>query len=522
MRLSILLTYLLGKSPLFMAALRLVRNMAGLATEALKPLWAMMGAAISAMAWALQPLASAVWLLCVAVQQLVMALLWGPLLLLGWVRDALLPLLSPLIVAVRSASATLQWGGGMARGVAGAAPAVASSAGAVKRSGWLLLSSWARLEALHLQQALVLRAVRSAQAIVRFWVAAATTLNQHRVSLLLQLRHQQQRLQRRAAATRVGAALMVVARPLLAAHRRRQQLRAVPSGALSSDGSLLLAPLVAAADAQRASAHLGGGAAASMTSEVDSSPADPVLGVAPSTCHGSSAASSNGEGANSSSSSIASPDLALLGNGHDEVAGSEAGHVALGTGAQAARFSGLSHQQLPALAAQVTTLSSQQLEQYGPSQVPQALRPPHQSSWLALQHMRQHRRRQTSQQQDGKRPNNVGPQLPFGASVLEGADSAVPPASRGPSAISASSVADHAFTGSAFLSALREAANAQQQSRRRWGKGRPAALVPHVAPSRTPGFEASQEGVAVISAWDRATAGLRGVKWLRSVKSHPV
>lgn len=245
MRLSILLTYLLGKSPLFMQVLRLVRNMAALAREALRPVWAMAAASVSTVAWVLQPVTSAAWAVLVALQQLLMALLWGPLQVLTMLRDALLPILSPIISSVAHAWATLRWGSGVARSVGGVArsvasevPGVVSGVGAVKTSIWSLLSSWARLEALHLHQALVLRAVRSAQAIVRCWVTAVTTLNQHRVSLLLQMSQQARGLQRRAAGTRLGAGVLALVRPMLEAQQRRRQHQAgTTSTSAAADGS---------------------------------------------------------------------------------------------------------------------------------------------------------------------------------------------------------------------------------------------------------------------------------------------
>ncbi|KAI8470479.1 MAG: hypothetical protein J3K34DRAFT_256674 [Monoraphidium minutum] len=558
MRLSILLTYLLGKSPLLVQALRLARSAAAVATEALQPVWAAAVEAGSGVAWALRPVGAALSALALALQQLAAALLWGPLQLLGWLRDAALPLLSPLASAFGTVAATMRWGGGVARGVAGAAPAVASGAGAAQHNGWLLLSSWARLEALHLQQALVLRAVRSAQAIVRFWLAAATTLNQHRVSLLLQLRQQLQGLQHRAAATRVGAGVTAVARPLLEARRRRQQLRTVASGPVTSDSSLVPPPAPAAPGAPHggegagAAAHLGvdeagyGASTADAASEADSSPLVQPAEDAASAGEGSSI---DGEGgrACSSSSSVGSPDATSARRRHGGGAGTPRPPGTLGPEPPAAVLplapvptpQWSSPLQPPAQARQQgrpqqpsQQQQQQQQQQPAPPSSPpsqqQPAPPPSQPSPPQQQQQQRHWRGPRAAPRWHGRVEPAGPQ---GHDVQRVEASAAAPPSRGPSVSSANSASStHASGGSAFLAALREAAGGQQQQqqlRRRWSKHKPLPVPAglHAAPPASlaaPRPGASDDGTAAVSAWERAAAGLRGVKWLRSVKSHPV
>ena len=89
MRLSILLTYLLGKSPLLMQAWRLGRSMAALASEALRPVWASVAAAGNALLWAVQPVLAGLAALHGMLQEFAAALMWGPMQLVAAVREHL-------------------------------------------------------------------------------------------------------------------------------------------------------------------------------------------------------------------------------------------------------------------------------------------------------------------------------------------------------------------------------------------------------------------------------------------------
>ena len=219
-RLSILLTYLFGKSPLFVSLLRLISSIARLATEALQPVFAEISEALAPLSYiatasgkllllVLQPLATAVvqiglqlqwlggvvfglparavWQLLLLLWQLLWVLLQGPLQLL---RLLLLPLslLQPMVLQVKSAWGVAKATGAVAKaaapGVLKTATAAAAAAGGRGGSGgW-----WWPWEALGLMRQTTVKIVKALQSVVRFWVALGTGVNRHRLSLLLQLR----------------------------------------------------------------------------------------------------------------------------------------------------------------------------------------------------------------------------------------------------------------------------------------------------------------------------------------------
>jgi hypothetical protein len=470
MRLSILLTYLLGKSPLFMQALRLVRNAAALATEALRPLGASVMATGSALLWALQPVIALAVAVSTGLQQLLAAALWGPLQALALLRDALVPLVMPLT----SVASTLRWGGGVAQGVAGAAPAVARQHG-----NFLLLSSWARLEALQLQQALVLRAVRSVQAIVRFWVTAATTLNQHRVSLLLQLRQQLQHVHRRAAGTRVGGAAIALAAPLLDVRQRRRQPAAeslLMAGAPSSAaGSISAAEEVATTSAGvlgvAASCDAPGFDAAS---DVEgSSVAEASCGVADSASH----------------ASFGGHDAAAPAASHTSSTADGAGSTGAGAaGGDDDGDDGASSKSIVSPPSQRPAPSSPGLALHRRKQQLRVMPRPWRSEEQLLPPPPPLQQQQPRKEQPGEQP---------GASAASAAGSV--------SSASSTPTSPHRADGQ----------RRQQQLRRRWAVASKAkhGLTPSI--SRRTSEETQQSGG---NAWDRATTGFR--QMLRTVKSH--
>lgn len=199
-RLSILLTYMLGKSQLLVELVKLLTH-ASLA-PLLAPLYPL-ATALSAMAggvrWMLQPFVTAIrlllgpigrllWLAVQLVWQLVSTLLWfGPLQVVSLLGSGLLGVMELLLLplqAVLPASASIRAGWSAARATGRvaqtAAPAVASAA---RSAGW-----WSPLEALELMRVSTVRVAKALQAVLRFFVALASAINKHRLSLLMQLR----------------------------------------------------------------------------------------------------------------------------------------------------------------------------------------------------------------------------------------------------------------------------------------------------------------------------------------------
>jgi len=214
-RMSILLTYMLGKSQLLVQLHKLLAHTSLKALYApIQALFAPLAAAASAVAasvvWMLQPFVTAVkvvysvllgplgrlvLLLLRLVWQLLQLLLWsGPLQLLQALANCLLAvgqlvlypvqLLLPSVSGIKAGWAAAKATGQVARS---AAPAVVKgSKGQWSLIKWLW-SPWRRLTWCELS---TVRIVKALQAVVRFFVALGSTINQHRLSLMLQLRQQ--------------------------------------------------------------------------------------------------------------------------------------------------------------------------------------------------------------------------------------------------------------------------------------------------------------------------------------------
>jgi hypothetical protein len=232
-RLYILLTYLFGKSPLFMSLIKLLSSGARLATATLQPLathaalllqplWAAAVYASQMGMYVVRPLAVGLWQVANSTGQVVKALagppaaaLWGLVQLvgqLGWLLLQgpwqllqllvlpvlhLVPALSQLKAAWRVTKAT----GTVAKA---AAPTLGKSAAAAVKSGaWL----WPG-ELLHMLQVSTPRMLRAVQSVLRFWVTLGSTLNRHRLSLLMQLRQRLQQQGQQVLSSRIGRALL--------------------------------------------------------------------------------------------------------------------------------------------------------------------------------------------------------------------------------------------------------------------------------------------------------------------------
>lgn len=209
-RLSILLTYMLGKSQLVMQLIKLLTQTSmqpiiAPIVAVLKPLGAALSATADNLVWLAQPfvaLGRLVVLLLQLLWQPVSVLLWsGPLQLVMGVAQGLLSLLQLLLLPVQAllpGAATIRagWAAAKATGQAAkaAAPVVkgaAATASHAAKSSWSLWGWWwSPLEALELMRISTMRIVRALQAVVKFFVTMGSTLNQHRLSLMLQLRQQ--------------------------------------------------------------------------------------------------------------------------------------------------------------------------------------------------------------------------------------------------------------------------------------------------------------------------------------------
>lgn len=235
-RLSILLTYMLGRTQIIVQLIKFFTHtslqpiLEPIAT-ALAPLTSALSATIATAAWALQPVVSAVkalaspismlarlvWLLLQLLWQLLSLLLWsGPLQLLQAVAAAVTGLLQLLLMPFQlliPAGATIRAGWTAAKGagqVARSAVPVVKSSAAAASSSWPTLA-WFPLEAIELLRVSTLRIVRALQAVVKFFVTLGSAVNQHRLSLMLQLRQHLRGSLRAAADSSAGRVATAVA-----------------------------------------------------------------------------------------------------------------------------------------------------------------------------------------------------------------------------------------------------------------------------------------------------------------------
>jgi hypothetical protein len=197
-RLSILLTYMVGKSQLLVQLIKLLTDASLQPLLApFAPLAAFVSALYQGISWLLQPFVDAaqfifgpigrlVWVLVQLLWRLVSTLLWfGPLQLLQllgsgvlgvfqlllWPLEALLPAGASIRAGWTAARAT----GQVARN---AAPVVAEAARTAAGSGaWWW---WSPLEALELMRVSTVRVAKALQAVLRFFVTLASTINKHR------------------------------------------------------------------------------------------------------------------------------------------------------------------------------------------------------------------------------------------------------------------------------------------------------------------------------------------------------
>jgi hypothetical protein len=197
-RLSILLTYMLGKSQLLVQLVKLLTD------ASLQPLLAPFAPLLSigsslfnGIVWLLQPYVEAIrlvfgpigrlaWVLLQLLWRLVSTLLWfGPLQLLQAVGSGVVGLGQLLLLpfeAVLPAAASLRagWGAAKATGqvARNAAPVVADAARTAAGAGtWWW---WSPFEAFELMRVSTVRVFKALQAVLRFMVTLASTINKHR------------------------------------------------------------------------------------------------------------------------------------------------------------------------------------------------------------------------------------------------------------------------------------------------------------------------------------------------------
>jgi hypothetical protein len=271
-RLSILLTYMLGKSQLLMQLATLIASTSlqpiiGPIAALLAPLGSAASAAAAALTWLAQPLVAAgrlllgpigrlALLLLQAVWQLLSLLLWsGPAQALAALGRAAFALLQLLLLPLQTilpgaASVRAGWSAAKATGqvAKNAAPVVkgaATTAAKAASSSWSIWWwgwSWGVFEPLELMRVSTLRIMRALQAVVRFFVALGVTINQHRLSLMLQLRQKLRGGLRAAAhspAGRVASAVAVSMGQEERVARLQQRLQRADSGLISVGSELL-------------------------------------------------------------------------------------------------------------------------------------------------------------------------------------------------------------------------------------------------------------------------------------------
>jgi hypothetical protein len=198
-RLSILLTYMVGKSQLFVQLMKLLTDASLQPLLApFAPLATFVSALVQGVAWLLQPIVELVrfvfgpigrltWVLLQLLWRLTSTLLWfGPLQLLQLVGSVIMGIGQVLLLpfeAVLPAAASLRagWGAAKATGqvARNAVPVVAEAARTAAGAGtWWWW--WSPFEALELMRVSTVRVVKALQAVLRFFVTLASTINKHR------------------------------------------------------------------------------------------------------------------------------------------------------------------------------------------------------------------------------------------------------------------------------------------------------------------------------------------------------
>lgn len=230
-------------------------------TTALAPLLSAISVTAATVRWLLQPLTSAVaalagpismlarlgWLLLQLVWQLVSLLLWsGPLQLVQAVAGVFMGLLQILLLPVQvllptAASVRAGWSAAKGAGqVARSAVPVVKSSAAAASSSWPMLA-WYPLEALELMRVSTMSIMRALQAVVKFLVTLGSAVNQHRLSLMLQMRQQLRGGLRAAADSPAGRVATAVAVKMgQEQHVQRLQRRLHHTDSLVSVGSEFL------------------------------------------------------------------------------------------------------------------------------------------------------------------------------------------------------------------------------------------------------------------------------------------
>lgn len=260
---------MLGRTQILVQLIKLLTRTSlqpilGPITAALAPLASAASSIGTTLAWLLQPFISAVqfllspinmllsaaWLLVQLVWQLLSLLLWsGPVQLLQGIWSALTAMLQvfllpfqalvPTSAGLRAGLSAAQGAGQVARS---AVPVVKSSAAAAAaNSSWQSLL-WYPVEAFELMRVSTMRIMRALQAVVRFLVTLGSTINKHRLSLMLQLRQQLRGGLRAAAdspAGRVASAVAVKMGQEQRVQQIQQQLHRADSGLLSMGSELL-------------------------------------------------------------------------------------------------------------------------------------------------------------------------------------------------------------------------------------------------------------------------------------------
>lgn len=201
-RLSILLTYMVGKSQLLVQLVKLLTDASLQPLLApFAPLATFASALFQGVAWLLQPIVELVrfvfgpigrlvWVLLQLLWRLVSTLLWfGPLQLLQLIGSVVMGIGQVLLLpfeAVLPAAASLRagWGAAKATGqvARNAAPVVAEAARTAAGAGtWWW---WSPFEALELMRVSTVRVVKALQAVLRFFVTLASAINKHRCARL--------------------------------------------------------------------------------------------------------------------------------------------------------------------------------------------------------------------------------------------------------------------------------------------------------------------------------------------------
>lgn len=228
-RLSILLTYMVSKSQLLVQVVKLLTD-ASLAPllAPFAPLVTLASSIVQGISWLLQPFVAAaklifgplgrlVWVILQVLWRLVSTLVWfGPLQLLQLLGSGFMEIGELLLMpfqALLPAGAGLRagWAAAKATGqvARNAAPVVAEAARTGGASWWFWW--WSPLEAFELMRVSTVRVVKALQAVLRFLVTLAATINKHRLSLLVQLRGKVWGGLQAAAGSRAGRVATVVA-----------------------------------------------------------------------------------------------------------------------------------------------------------------------------------------------------------------------------------------------------------------------------------------------------------------------